>query len=494
MKWNRDKIGKIAQWKWQLVVPWAALVFFAYLYFRLAWLNEAHLRNGLDLGIFHQAVYVLSEGRLPYSSLKEQMIWGDHASFILAPLALIYRVMPDVRTLLAVQALALVTSAWPLWRTALTALKSQVFAAAVLVSYLGFFGVQYALDFDFHPAVFTAAALAWALFAVHHKKYWLYGAAVAAGLLTQEDAAPVFAMIGVWLLLAKRYRTGGATLAAAIIYFVTVVYFIMPQWTPNNIAAVHFDVGGETGSPVRQLVGIGAHPWRTMQNMTDTGDKARTLKELARSYGYIQWLTPFTYLTAAPNIVSRFLSSQYPRHQVMYHYNVVLAPLLAYGAILGAARIKRLVRDRVPQGKKWQRAAAPAAAAVILAGAYVTSWRDPDLPLWKLKEAEFTQAKYRPVMSRPAVEVVRAMMPAGNAVAASSGLVPALAGRKYIYNFPNMLPDKTRWIVLSPEFNTWPLKRGEVEGYIEDYKNNDEFELVMEDFGLWVFRQKDEAR
>ena len=469
--------------------PWILIIFFSYLYIWLAWLNDSHLRNGLDLGIFHQGVYLLSEGELPQSSLKQQMLWGDHASFVLVPIAMVYRFFPDVRTLLVLQVLAITTSGWALWATARKKVKSDWFALALLASYLMFFGIQYALDFDFHPAVFTAGAIAWTLFFLTTKRYTWYAVAVALGLLTQEDAAPVFAMIGAWLLFQKRWQVGGATLATALVYFVIVTYFIMPQWTPGNIRAVHFDIGGSTGSPVRNLAGAAVHPLRTWQNMTDTGDKRRTLKELSRSFGYTHMLSPFTYLASAPNLVSRMLSDQYPRHMVSYHYNVQLAPVFAFGSILTVAWFSKKAKEKYRNWSKWHFFIPMIAGVLVLYGAWATSWQDPDLPLRQLQEPEFTEKKYRPIYSRPALEIVKAMIPNNRSVSVASGLLPVLSDRKYVFNFPEPFPKQTQWVVLSPEFNTWPLPRGEMESYIEQFKEDPDYELVMEDYGLFVFKK-----
>ena len=106
--------------RWLLAaLPWLLIAFFSIAYIRLALLNHLQFRTGLDLGIYGQAMYHVSHFRLPYSTFKEQVLWGDHAHFILVLLAPLYRLFPDVRTLLVVQALAVTLSGWALYRVAL---------------------------------------------------------------------------------------------------------------------------------------------------------------------------------------------------------------------------------------------------------------------------------------------------------------------------------------------------------------------------------------
>ena len=62
--------------------------------------------TAFDLGIFDQAIYLISQGENPISSFLGFHIIGDHAAGIFYPLALLYKVYPSVYWLFVVQALA----------------------------------------------------------------------------------------------------------------------------------------------------------------------------------------------------------------------------------------------------------------------------------------------------------------------------------------------------------------------------------------------------
>jgi len=51
------------------------------------WFNS----SSWDLGIFDQAIYLISEGKEPYSSLLGFHILGDHGALVLYPLGLLYK-------------------------------------------------------------------------------------------------------------------------------------------------------------------------------------------------------------------------------------------------------------------------------------------------------------------------------------------------------------------------------------------------------------------
>ena len=74
--------------------------------------------TAFDLGIFDQAIYLISQNQTPFSSLMGIHILGDHAAVIYYPLAWLYKISPDVHWLLLVQAVALSLGAWRSWSLA----------------------------------------------------------------------------------------------------------------------------------------------------------------------------------------------------------------------------------------------------------------------------------------------------------------------------------------------------------------------------------------
>ncbi len=476
-----------------VVLPWLIIALFSYWYIRIAFLNEVHLQNGIDLGTYNQILHNISHGNIPpFNSLKNQIAWGDHAHFILLLLAPLYRLLwPAPQFVLAFQVLVLTTSGWALYRIAHDKLKNYLFSFGILIAYLMFFGVQYALNFDFHANVVTAAVLAWSFYAWHRQRLVLFWITVGLGLLTREDASLYYFMFGVWIMLTqfKQHRRLAAMLmGVAAVYFFVVIYYLMPQWTPGGTSLAYFDSPGAEWGPAKILGWMLLHPLQILETITDTGTKVRTLRYLVQSLGYLSLLSPMTYLLAAPNILARFMSGEYQQHlPFLFHYNASTSSILGYGAILGTANLVALVQKYRPFRHDSRVISSLAAVALVL-GTYVTSWTDPELPLHHLRQPEFVEKKYQPRLSIGTLYIIREMIPLNQSVSASSGLVPQLSGRSYIFNFPEPLPARAQWIVLSPEFNTWPLPRTDVEEYIKYFEQHDAYDLVWRDYGVWVFK------
>ena len=333
---------QVREWDPGAVAAVVLIVFFSVAYLALGWFNLRNFNTGVDLAGYTQTLYNLSHGRLPFNPFKGFVMWGDHAHFIVALLAPIFRVWPDPRLLVAAQALAVTTAGWPLYRVAQRIAGNRFFAVAILYAYLAFIGLQYALDFDFHPSVLTGAALVWMFYGLTYQKPRIYWVAFTLGLMTREDAAPIFFMVGVYLLFRRRWLTGGLTMALSAAYFLLVAYFIMPLWSPDGAALLYLD--GDEKDLWSLVRGFFFYPDAILQNMVDTEQKVQTILILFSSFALLPLLSPATYLMAAPIFYSRFNSSQDYRWLITNHSNANILPILALGAILAAGHARWLLR------------------------------------------------------------------------------------------------------------------------------------------------------
>jgi uncharacterized membrane protein len=115
--------------------------------------------NAFDLGWFDQAVYLISQGQNPIVSIGGFHILGDHAAWIFYPLALLYKIYPDVHWLFAVQAIALAIGALPTFHLARQAGLKESVAIAMAAVYLLYPLVFNVNLFDFHPEVIALPLL-----------------------------------------------------------------------------------------------------------------------------------------------------------------------------------------------------------------------------------------------------------------------------------------------------------------------------------------------
>jgi len=190
--------------------------------------------TGLDLGIFDQAVYLISRGLPPISSFLGFHILGDHAALCFYGIAPLYRIYPDVHWLLMIQAVGLSLGAIPTYALAgqagLTQAQSLTLATVYLLCPVWF----NANLFDFHPDTLAPVGLLTAVWAARSNRTLLYILAVLFVLSLKDAFSLVIAAMGIWLFLFEKKRSYGViALIAGVSWF-----FITTQWIVPTLSGM----------------------------------------------------------------------------------------------------------------------------------------------------------------------------------------------------------------------------------------------------------------
>ena len=195
--------------------------------------------TAFDLGIFDQAIYLISQNQTPFSSLMQIHILGDHAAVIYYPLALLYKIYPDVHWLFLVQAVALSLGAWPTWSLARLAGLNPEQSRAIAFIYL-LYPVVFNINlFDFHPEVIALPALLAAILAARLNKVLWFCSAVLLVLSCKAVLSLTVAAMGLWLFLCeKKQRCGAIALFLGAAWFVIASQKIIPFFSGSEVAGV----------------------------------------------------------------------------------------------------------------------------------------------------------------------------------------------------------------------------------------------------------------
>ncbi len=194
-----------------------------------------------DLGIFDQAVYLISQGKSPISSFLGFHILGDHAALVLYPLALLYKIYPSVHWLFAVQATALAVGALLASRIARQAglVAHQAVAIAAYLLYPLIFNINL---YDFHPEAIALPALLGAILAARLGQLGCFCVSIVLVFGCKAVLSLTIAAMGIWLLVFEKKRLFGAiALFGGICWFVVACGSIIPYF------------GGEAAAVARHL-------------------------------------------------------------------------------------------------------------------------------------------------------------------------------------------------------------------------------------------------
>jgi len=521
-----------------------AIVFiavFSFLYIKLGFSNYHYFETGLDLGGYTQALFNLSHFRLPFNTFKNMVMWGDHAHFIIALFAPFYRFFPDARLLLIIQAMAVTLAGWPLYKISRLLLKNILLSLAILYAYLAFIGSQYALNFDFHPSVLTGAAIIWFFYGIHFRKKYILGIAFILGLMTREDAPPIFFMIGFYLFLATLFKSTyyfivrkiqmirGGTLDAKSIkptkgkpileiirsfiinkplmtalmvmiisfaYFCIVAYVVMPLWTKDHATLTYLD--SDQKDPYNVVRGFFQYPKAILQNMTDTEVKRTTIKTLFSSFGYLSLFSPLTYISSLTIFYSRFTSPDSYRWIISNYSNANILPILAIGAVYGITNIKKLlnwlfvllIRNNLSTDyvkKIFSNIASVLFSALLIYSVQINTWNDKKAPLFFSHE-KHTIHDDLIIGHEDAVKKVEEIIPKDDMIAASGGFTAHLANRLKIQNYPD-INNSTKWLVLSSFAYSWPFSEGSMKHELKVILQDHEFKQVWYEKGAYIFQR-----
>ena len=164
-----------------------------------------------DLGLHVQVWWNTAHGRLFASSIEVTNYLGDHVSPIILLLAPLYRLWPDPRLLLMLQAAALALGAWPLALLARHRLQASwpeqapLAALGLALIYLTYPALGFVNRFEFHEETLAVPLLLTAFWLHEVKRRGWLSMTLLLVLLVKEDAGLTVAAFGLWM--AWRGRT-----------------------------------------------------------------------------------------------------------------------------------------------------------------------------------------------------------------------------------------------------------------------------------------------
>ncbi|MBD1885299.1 DUF2079 domain-containing protein [Microcoleus sp. FACHB-45] len=309
--------------------------------------------TAFDLAIFDQAIYLISQNQTPFSSLMAINIWGDHAAFIFYPLALLYKIYPDVHWLFLVQAVSLALGAWPSWSLARQAGLNNSISWAIACIYLLYPLVFNVNLFDFHPEVIALPALLAAILAARLNKTLWFCAAIVLVLSCKAVLSLTVAAMGLWLLCFDKKRNCGLiALFLGAGWFLVVTQAVIP----------YFNQGREHAAIGRYQY-LGNSVWEIAINLIVKPNlvlgrlfSLETLEYLALLLlPVIWWLSPrhlSSLISAVPMLAMNILSDRPAQRDLVHQYSVPILPFLLVAVISSLAASNqqkgKTIFDRLP--------------------------------------------------------------------------------------------------------------------------------------------------
>ncbi|GAA6617218.1 DUF2079 domain-containing protein [Scytonema sp. NUACC26] len=293
--------------------------------------------TAFDLGIFDQAVYLISQGLTPVSSFMGYHILGDHAAFIFYPLALLYKIYPSVYWLFAVQAIALAIGALPTWYLARQAKLTDRQSIAMVTVYLLYPLIYNVNLFDFHPEVMALPMfLATIWWAKQGKVAWFcFGIVFILGC--KAVLSLTVAAMGVWLLLIEKRRFCGAfAISTGIAWFFISSQIVIPFFSGREAAAVgrYSYLGNSVVEIAQNLV---LKPGVVLGKVFSFENLGYLVLLLVPVAWGLSWQSLKPLIGAIPCVALNLIADYQPQKDLVHQYSLPALPFLLLAVIASLA-------------------------------------------------------------------------------------------------------------------------------------------------------------
>jgi len=395
--------------------------------------HEAFQSHGHDLGIFDQVMWRTVHGDvLGTSMLVSPHFFGEHVSPVLLLVAPLYALLPDPRTLLWLQSVALASGAIAVYGIALRALRDAAAAALFSLVYLAYLPMRNANLFDFHPIALATPLL---LFAFHHleSRQWArFALLLALAMACQEEIAILVAALGIYVAWVHGRRTTGValfTLGAAILAL--ELWVVVPHFRngPFSFTYRYSYLGDSIPEIVRSLV---TRPLLVLGHLA-TPAKLEYLVDVFGPVAFLPFAAPAQLLLTAPTFFQNVLSDYAQQYSTRFQYTSPLTPFVFGAAIYGFRRL----------------AARPERTGILLVLLVVAAAVFfGESPARQLRQ-------FAPTAHHARLGAILKAIPAAASVSAQDVLVPHLSRRERVHEYPAL--NDAEYVVLDASSSTYPL-------------------------------------
>ncbi|MCW2830111.1 MAG: hypothetical protein JWP31_803, partial [Aeromicrobium sp.] len=275
-----------------------------------------------DNAIFEQAVKGYAGLGAPIVDVKGPgfHVLGDHFSPVTALIAPFYRLFPSAQTILLAQVVLIAVSIHVIAVLAMRA-AGLVTGAAIGLAYGFSFGLQSAVESDFHEVAFAAPLLALAGAAYVDRRFDRVVWWSVPLLLVKEDLGVTVAAIGLVLWLAGDRRRGAVLAVVGIVTSALLVLVVIPAFNPSDMYA-HSTLGDR---------GL-------LTTLIDEADrKAATVLLTIAITGLAALWSPWV-LVVVPTLLGRFVNDVPFYWGTEWHYSLVLMPIVFVAMVDGIQR------------------------------------------------------------------------------------------------------------------------------------------------------------
>jgi uncharacterized membrane protein len=430
---------------WERLLPWFMALGFAAIYATISVARFERLgTRSFDLGIFEQAIRHYASLQAPIVDIEGagHNFLGDHWNPAIAVFAPFYRLFPGPVTLLVGQALVIAVGVVPITRAGMRHL-GRWSGIAVGLAFGMSYGIQAAVDFDFHEVCLAVPLLAFALEAFLAGRWPVVVAWAAPLVLVKEDLGLTVAALGVVVALAGARRWGLGLAAFGLASTALTMKVLIPAFAADGVSTRLSKESAEWGAGGSLLHRVLNLPLEVLA----PGPRVVTLFLLLVVTAFLCLRSPLMILVL-PTLAWRFISSNPFFWGQLFHYDLVLMPIVFAALIDGVVRARR---DRWQPLPGYVRAAPALSLVIGLVFCAPIAFGDLVDP-----------STYQPSPRRPTAELILSKIPDGATVESDYGMMAQLTSRTTVFRIGYAEPVVPDFLLIDAPTSEYPPPRDPV--------------------------------
>jgi len=311
--------------RWALA---AMIVVWSLVFIHLGFQRHDHFGTfGFDLGIYDQAIWLMSRFHDPFITIRGLEFFGHHVNPALLAFVPFYWLGAGPKFLLVAQVASQASGAVAIYLLARDRLRARWPAVALAGVLLLNPTYEYLTWEYFHPDALAIGPLLFAYWAARARRWRWFAVAVVLAMACKEDVALAVAVMGVLIAVRGNPRIGLLTSALATIWFFVATRAIIPL--ANGIGPFYDSFFGEFGSSAGEVAkNVVTHPGKTIDVATRP-DRLSYYRMMFAPVAFLPFGALPTLLIGAPMLGINVLSSFPYQQEIRYHYAaLVLAGIM----------------------------------------------------------------------------------------------------------------------------------------------------------------------
>lgn len=484
---------------YSVIYAWIITLCFGFVYCSISIYNHYVFRTAaFDLGIKNQTLWDYAHFRYNYNTILPELHGeinnlANHFEPILFLFSPIYWIFGSY-TLLVVQIVFILLGGWGIYTYFKIIQQNNVLPLFAMATFYAMWGVFAALSYDFHTNVIAAMLIPWLM--VYFEKEKIIKAFIVFILIIccKENMALWGVFIGIGLAIhykgyKKRWISALLFSGFSSLCFVLIMKLIMPYYAEGKLEYMHFSYSALGSDMTESLKTIVTRPGYVVRLLFenhmqadgyDTNLKLYTHWFVFLSGGIFLLIKPQFLIMLIPIYAQKMFSDDPIKWSVYNQYSIEFVPIL----VLAAFTFFSLAKDhriRIFAG------------ALLFLSAFDTTKSFLDMwqptPYYKRINKFYSREHYhRELPVSHFHHILKEKIPQNASVSATYYLVPHLAFRKKIYQYPDVR--YAEYVVWANDgLGSYPLDSMKYHSFLEELKSNGEWISIHDESQLQILKR-----